>query len=83
MTTRTLRNKANHFGLPWRVAYTDATGRTQQLALGSAGTVLTSNGASAAPSWGAGGGGGGSGSFVLDDGTATADGTFEMDEGGA
>ena len=31
----------------------------------------------------AGGGGGGSGTFALDDGTATADGVFSFDEGGA
>jgi hypothetical protein len=30
-----------------------------------------------------GGGGGGSGTFELDDGTATADGVFSFDEGGA
>jgi hypothetical protein len=83
MTKRTLRNVANGFGEPWTVTYQDATGRTTELALGAAGTVLTSAGATDAPVWGAGGGGGGSGTFDLDDGTATADGTFEFEEGGA
>lgn len=31
----------------------------------------------------AGGGGGGSGTFSIDDGTASADGVFSFDEGGA
>lgn len=37
----------------WKIVYTDGTGAGTGVALGSAGSVLTSNGASSAPSWGA------------------------------
>jgi hypothetical protein len=83
VTKRKLRNVANGFGEPWTVTYQDATGRSTELALGAAGTVLTSAGASAAPVWGA--GGGGSGTFDLDDGDLDVDPTgpttFDMDDG--
>lgn len=38
-------------GTAWRVVYQDVNGDEQELALGAAGTVLQSNGASSAPSW--------------------------------
>lgn len=38
----------------WKVFYTNGSGVVVELALGAANTVLTSNGASSAPSWGAG-----------------------------
>ena len=43
----------------WRTFYSDGSGNVTELALGTSGQVLTSNGAAAAPSWQAGGGGGG------------------------
>jgi len=46
-------------GGAWKVFYTDGDGDLQELALGADGTVLQSNGPSAAPSFEAPGGGGG------------------------
>jgi len=40
----------------WRVFYSDGSGDVKELALGSAGKVLTTNGASSAPTWEAAGG---------------------------
>ena len=44
-------------GTAWRVVYQDASGDEQEIALGSSAQVLTSNGASSAPSFQAAGGG--------------------------
>lgn len=44
---------------PHRTFYSDENGDIQELSHGTSGQVLTSNGASSAPSWQAGGGGGG------------------------
>lgn len=49
----------DHTGGNWKVVYTDGSGEVQELALGSDGQVLTSNGASSAPSFEAPSGGGG------------------------
>lgn len=38
-------------GTAWRTLYTDASGDITELAFGTSGQVLTSNGASSAPSW--------------------------------
>jgi len=71
-------------GTAWRVFYTDASGDVTELALGTSGDVLTSNGAAAAPSWQASGGGGGDvtkvGTPVNNQlGVWTGDGTIEGD----
>jgi len=49
-----ITSTSDHTATAWRVFYSDASG-VQELALGSAGQALISNGASAAPSWGAAG----------------------------
>lgn len=55
---------ADHVGGNWKVFYTNGSGVITELALGAVGTVLTSGGASAAPSFAA--PGSGSDDWVLD-----------------
>ena len=55
MTDATSHTAGNH-----KVFYSDGSGQIQELALGNSGEVLTSNGASAAPSFAAASGGGSS-----------------------
>ena len=54
----------NLTGNNWKVYYTNGSGAVTELALGASGTVLQSNGASAAPTFVTPSGGGGSASFV-------------------
>jgi hypothetical protein len=51
-----ITSSSDHTATAWRVFHSDASGQIVELALGAAGTVLTSGGASAAPTWAAGGG---------------------------
>ena len=54
----------NLTGNNWKVYYTNGSGAVTELALGASGTVLQSNGASAAPTFVTPSGGGGTASFV-------------------
>jgi len=51
-----ITSSSDHTATAWRVFHSNASGQIVELALGAAGTVLTSGGASAAPTWAAGGG---------------------------
>lgn len=57
-----MTSSADHSATAWRLFYSNGTGVVSELALGSSGQVLKSNGASAAPSWGSDVGSSGSGS---------------------
>ncbi len=49
--SHTLTSTADHTAGNWRVFYSNGSGQVNELALGTAGQVLSSNGVSAAPSW--------------------------------
>jgi hypothetical protein len=61
LTSKTMSGASNTFtnisqtssiiGGNWKTTYTNGSGATTELALGSSGKVLTSNGASSAPTW--------------------------------
>ena len=50
-----ITSSSDHTATAWRVFYSDASGVVTELALGSSGQALISQGASAAPTWGAAG----------------------------
>ena len=62
-----ITSSSDHTATAWRVFYSNGSGVVTELALGSSGTVLTSNGASAAPTFSTVSGGGGGGSSVGSD----------------
>ncbi len=50
-----ITSTSDHTATAWRVFYSDGSGNVTELALGSSGQALISQGASAAPSWGSAG----------------------------
>jgi hypothetical protein len=50
-----ITSTSDHTATAWRVFHSNGSGQVVELALGSAGQALLSNGATAAPSWGAAG----------------------------
>jgi hypothetical protein len=66
-----ITSTSDHTATAWRVFYSNGSGNVTELALGASGTVLQSNGASAAPSFAtvSGGGGGSTSASDLTSGT--------------
>jgi hypothetical protein len=58
-----MTSAADHSATNWSIFYSNGSGQVAELPLGASGTLLQSNGASAAPSWGSG--------FITGTGSAT------------
>jgi hypothetical protein len=63
--SHTMTSASDHTAGNWSVFYSNGSGQVTELALGSANTVLTSNGASSAPSFAAAAGGGGTKTYAV------------------